>query len=94
MSQITMKHLNGVVARLNFITSSPEAPYTKNTDGRFVANVGNYHIDSAYGGNKLVRMVNEGGGISDVLHSGYVSKRELYNLIRAFLTGLEQNDEK
>lgn len=89
MQRITMKDLETVVARINGMTNSPQTPYTKGTDGKFTANVGNYHLDGACGGWKLVRMGNPGGGISDVLHSGFVSKRELYHLMHAFINGLE-----
>jgi hypothetical protein len=88
MNSITMANLRAVVARINRTAGTPEAEYTKGEDGICRANVGNYHLDGAYGGYKLCQMVNDGGGVRDVT-SGYVSKRELYNLMQAFLSGIE-----
>ena len=63
MSRITIKHLEGLVNRLNKITNSP-AEYSTRTDGKFNANVGHYCLDQAYSGVKLQRVVNEGGGVN------------------------------
>jgi hypothetical protein len=37
----------------------------------------------------LHRHVNEGGGVNCPLVHGHVPKRELYNLMQAFIKGLE-----
>ena len=87
--RITLTDLNLMCNRLNQRTGAPREPYSKQDDGTYKANPGNHHIDSAYGGLQLVRMTNTAGGVSDVLYSGYVSKRELYSLIHAYLKGLE-----
>lgn len=86
--KITQKQLQAVVKRINEMTNSPIESYTKDSNGKYTANIGNYNIDSAYGGNKLVRMETKGGGIREVTY-GFVSKKELYNLMFAFITGLE-----
>ncbi len=83
--RITQKDLEIAVKRLNKLTKSPPDPY--NDQGE--SNVGNYHIDRAYGGFALHRMVNELGGIRSSFFGGYIPKRELYGLIHAFLAGLE-----
>lgn len=88
MQRITQKNLETSVAMLNRITGSPQETYTR-VDGKYRANIGNYHLDGAYGGWKLVRIVSEGGGITDVLHCGFVSKRELFNLMGAYIAGLD-----
>lgn len=87
MDRITNADLEFLVDRINAATDSPPKPYTKGADGRFKANIGNYHISGAYGGVKLVRMGNKGGGISAVSTNGYGTKRELYNWMTAFLAG-------
>ena len=89
MDRITQKNLEIYVDRINQATNSPMAAYTKK-DGKFTANIGNYHLDYAYGGAKLVRMCNEGGGISTISTGGYGTKRELYEWMRAFLAGINQ----
>lgn len=87
MYRITQKDLEILTKRINESTDSPLEPYTKK-DNSIKVNVGNYHLDYAYGGVKLVRMVNEGGGITNISTTGYGTKRELYNWMQAFLAGL------
>lgn len=93
MNRITQKQLEAVVERINRATGSPLATYTKSEnperDGRaYIPNIGNYHLDGAYGGWKLVRMANGSGGMHSIT-SGFVPKRELYELMQAMLTGME-----
>ena len=82
---ITVKNLQWVVDRINTTTGSPVEQYSKD-DG---ANIGNYHLSGAYGGYALYRMVNASGGITDISDSGYMTKRALYDLMRAYLAGYE-----
>ncbi len=93
MERITQKDLGYLVKRINEVTASPDIPWRRNgREGKrsagFTANIGNYHLDYAYGGVKIVRMVNEGGGITDISRNGFGTKRELYNWMQAFLAGL------
>lgn len=85
MNRITEKQLQAVVDRLNRITNSPEKPYI---DGK--AQIGNYHLSHAYGGVCLHRMHNEGGGVSSPLSTGHITKRELLNLMHAYISGLNE----
>ena len=87
MDRITLKQLEGLAGMINRELGTPEAAYTKGADGKYTANIGCHHLDGAYGGHKLVRMVNDGGGVSDVT-GGYIPKRELYNRMRAYLDGV------
>ena len=82
--RITSKNLDNLVEHLNKLTGNPIEPYTKTGKPQ----AGAYLLDSAYGGWALHRMV-EGGGESDVLRSGHVPARELFNLIHAYLRGME-----
>jgi len=93
MQRITRTQLDNAVLWLNKLTDSPEACYTRVFD-KLIANVGNYHVASAYGGFALHRMSNESGGIRDVFQVGYVPMRELYNLIHAFRRGIEMTREE
>ena len=87
-NRITQKRLETLVANLNRETGNPTTPYTRDDSGNLRANVGAYVTDYAYGGVKLAQMMNEAGGQRDVLHSGYVTKRELYDLIHAYMAGI------
>ncbi len=86
--RITVQNLEAVVARINRIAGTPQEAYSL-VDGKYVANIGNYHLSGAYGGYQLHQMMNDGGGIHDVLRCGYTSKRELYYRLHAFVAGLE-----
>ena len=74
------------------MTNSPLTPLRKE-DGKLKYNIGNYHLDKAYGGIKLVRMDNESGSIQIISRNGYGTKHELYTWMEAFLTGLESRGE-
>lgn len=88
MNRITLKNLEAVVARINHMTNSPEKPYVQ-VDGKCVAQIGNYHLDEAYGGYALQRMDNANGGVRDVLRTGHISKRELHERMHAWIRGFE-----
>ena len=92
MNRITNKQLEAVVKKINIITKSPEETYIK-TKEKFNAQIGNYHLSFAYGGAALHRIVNDAGGCEDVLRSGHVSKKCLYNLMQAFIYGITTLDE-
>ena len=89
MERITQTQLEAIVERINRATNSPFESWTKDASGKFTANIGNYHLDYAYGGVSLERMVNSGGGVQDVFRCGHVTKRELANRMWAFCEGLE-----
>ena len=96
MRRITDKDLQAIVNRINLITNNPIEPWFKKVTKDktiFRSNIGNYHLGYAYGGVTLHRMMNESGGIEDVLRIGYTSKRELYNNLHSFITGLEKGDK-
>ena len=79
--------LEAIVARINTATGSPSEPYTKTADGHYKANVGNYHLSSAYGGYALHKMANEDGGVHDIF-GGHMPKSVLAHLMRAYLAGI------
>jgi len=91
----TMRDLEGLVDRLNREVGAEPKPYRDATEAEKAAgfhgvgNVGTYHLMGAYGGQKLVQITNYGGGVRDVLGTGYVSKRELYRAISAYLDGID-----
>jgi hypothetical protein len=93
MDRITVKDLESTIDRLNQLAHMPSKPYVRldsKTDV-FTPQAGCYILDSAYGGHKLSRMsLDEGctGHARAPIYMGYVSKRECYNLINAFMNGL------
>lgn len=94
-NRITQKQLESLVNHINKVSGTPTEPYTRQEDGTYKANIGNYHLDYAYGGVKLVKMTNENGGITAVSSGGYGTKRELWNQLHTLLNWLySQEDNK
>jgi hypothetical protein len=90
-NRVTEKDLQNIVDRLNRMTNSPMAPYVKNAEGRFTAQIGNYHLSHAYGGVCLHRMCNEHGGVTTPVIHGHVPKRVLQDAMFAYIQGLQQD---
>lgn len=87
MTRITIAHLEAIVNRLNTVTHNPPIPRTKDTSGKSTANVGNYHLYRAYGAVGLHQMMNENGGVHEII--GLCSKRELSQCLHSYLNGIE-----
>ena len=87
--RMTRQKVEALIARLNAATGSAAEPWTKNPDGTYRANPGNFHLEGAYGGHKLGRMATPSGGSSDPLNTGYVSWRELYDAIDNYMRAIE-----
>ena len=86
MTRISIKDLEHQVKRINEIEGMAIEPYTS-IDGKITPNAGNYHLDQAYGGVKLVRMCQQGTGTTNIT-TGFISKKELYYKLDAIITGL------
>ena len=85
--RITQQDLEYACARLNRVTENSEDGWTARPDGSMEARIGHFYIESAYGGWKLVQMVNVFGGVREPLGGGYTSRRVLLNLIHAMIAG-------
>lgn len=88
MRRITLDDLAVLTGRINLITQSPDTTWVMK-DGNLKAQKGNYGISQAYGGVSLHQIVTNGGGERDVFNCGHVSKRELFNLMHAYIRGLQ-----
>jgi 2',3'-cyclic-nucleotide 2'-phosphodiesterase (5'-nucleotidase family) len=80
--RVTKTMLENKVDYLNKITNSPRRYCT--TDNL----IGHFCISGAYGGYELQRVCNNGGGVTTPLNTGHIPKKELYNLISAFIDGI------
>ena len=87
MQRITRKFLEARIDTLNRMTGNPLEAY-RTENGKHFANIGNYHLDGAYGGFALYRMCNESGGCSDIFSSGHMTARKLSDLISAYMAGI------
>lgn len=89
MERVTIADLEAVCRRINRMVNSTDQQevWTRTEDG-LRANIGVFYIDGAYGGVALYRVMNEHGGVTDVLNVGHVPKRELQRLMFAFIEGM------
>ena len=88
--RITLKDLESIIDRLNKVTDNPLKPYVLDeTSGKYLSQAGNYHLAGAYGGYELQQMVNEGGGTTSPLNTGYTTKKALYYAIDNYLRGVK-----
>ena len=88
MERTTQKQLEFMCERINSAKKTPAKPYER-IDGSLVGQIGNYHLSGAYGGVCLHQTMNEGGGVRDVFSCGHVTKRDLYQMMRAYLVACE-----
>ena len=91
MERITWKNLEGLAQRINEAKGTPVKSWTIGTNGKNQSAIGNYHIDGAYGGVSLHCMVNASGGVTDVFGCGHITKRDLWNRMRAYLEGCRKD---
>ncbi len=89
MSRITENDLQAVCDRINRTLGTPLTPYSKVVGGTPRPNGNAYHLSYAYGGASLHQMMPTGTGVRDVLGVGHVPKRELYEMMHAFLRGID-----
>ena len=94
--KISLKQLNAVIDRLNDIAGTPTENYSKGADGKYTPNANCYYLDGANGGWQLAQMSSTPGGtgVSNPLNTGYRSKREGFDSIHPFLSGMLVGQEK
>ena len=92
MQRITAKQLDQMTDIINsqLGVTATEA-WTKQSDGTYKANIGYYHILASGYGYSLVRICNDGGGVTDIFRGN--TKRELMQQMRAFSAGLAHTQE-
>ena len=86
--RVTKTMLENKVDYLNKITNSPRRYCT--TDNL----IGHFCISGAYGGYELQRVCTSGGGVTTPFNTGHIPKKELYNLINAFIDGYKLRAEQ
>ena len=86
--RISRRDLDATVRLLNELTGNPTEPYRLAESGRWVPNPGAYLLSSAYGGWALHQMA-PGGGERDVLSTGHIPARELYDRMHAYRYGVQ-----
>ena len=84
--RITIKQIEAVINWLNEELKRPLKPYIKE-NGKFTAQIGNFHLYQAYGAFGLNEMASEGGGVRTIIHLG--TKKELYTALHKLIQGIE-----
>ena len=87
--RVTKEHLENQVELLNEFTNQPKKTWSKDKSGKFLSNIGNYHISGAYGGFKLEQIANENGGVREITNYR-MTKRELYYVLHSMNNVLRQ----
>lgn len=88
-NRITIGALESAVTQLNLLADQPTHYRNEHPEAIPGAiNVGHYYIDQAYGGYKLVQVVSSTGGIRDISHDGYGTKKQLWAFVQAYIDGL------
>ena len=87
MDRITTKDLQALCDRINTICGTPLKPYAK-VGEKYEPQARCYHLSGAYGGYSLEQMCDTGSGVRSII-AGYRPKRELYELMHAYIRGLE-----
>ena len=88
MTRITQKMLQTKLDYLNNITGNKVETHTKKETGH-ETNIGNYHLDFSYCGIAVHQYYNTQGGISVPFGCGHVTKRELFDLLCAYIDGVD-----
>lgn len=91
--RITKEHLENQVEILNEFTNQPKKPWSKDKEGKFLGNIGNYHISQAYGGFKLEQIANQHGGVREMTNYR-LTKRELYYVLHCINNVLRQEKKE
>lgn len=89
----TTADLNSLIRRLNERTGNPTEYISGEGDDRKI-NVGHFGLEQAYGGNKLVQVMNDRGGVRDVFSAGYIPKSTLRELIFAYIEGIRDAQDR
>jgi hypothetical protein len=95
--RITQRDIDGALRGLNLWAGlepheADGTAYRYGEGGAGAWIIGRYYVMGAYGGWQLVQVINEHGGVRAV-SGGYVSRRELLAVIRAYREGMAAGRE-
>ena len=82
----TLAQIRSLIDELNKQLERPLKPYIKE-NGKYTAQIGNFHLYQAYGAFGLHEMANKGGGIRETIALG--TKKELYTALHKLIQGVE-----
>jgi hypothetical protein len=85
--RVTKATLEYLALKINEITDKPKKPWIKE-DGKLKAQIGCHFVSYNAAGVSLDRICNEGGAVTTLFSFESMTKRDLSNRMRAFITGL------
>lgn len=90
MERITNKKLQNTIDTINWATNSGERSiWFKDSDGNLKSRIGMYKLDTNVGGYQLTKIVNDGGGETDLTHR--LSAKEMFYFLQGYLLRMEQS---
>ena len=80
MDRVTNKKLQNTIGTINFVVNGKRNIWFKDSEGNFKSRVGMLKVDKNYGGYQLTKIVNDGGGETDLTHR--LSAREMFYFLQ------------
>ena len=92
MDRVTNKKLQNTIGTINFVVNGKRNIWFKDSEGNFKSRVGMLKVDKNYGGYQLTKIVNDGGGETDLTHR--LSAREMFCFLQGYLLRMEQTESR
>ena len=92
MDRVTNKKLQNTIGTINFVVNGKRNIWFKDSEGNFKSRVGMLKVDKNYGGYQLTKIVNDGGGETDLTHR--LSATEMFYFLQGYLLRMEQTESR
>ena len=86
------KQLEQSVDALNFVVNGEKKIWSKDSHGNLISKVGMFKLDTSNGGYQLTKIVNDGGGETDL--SPRMKAGEMHKFISGLFLGMKIQIEK
>lgn len=87
-ARYTRRDVEAKTRRLAAMLGIPFGHYVKTGAGEYRPQIGALDVSGAYGGWSVQRLVNEGGGVTDVFGYGHVPARQMCEWLDAACRGI------
>ena len=81
------KQLEQSVDALNFVVNGEKKIWSKDSDGNLISKVGMFKLDTNVGGYQLTKIVNDGGGETDL--SPRMKAGEMHKFLSGLFLGMD-----
>ncbi len=90
--RVSSKQLEQSVDALNFVVNGEKKIWSKDSDGNLISKVGMFKLDIDVGGYKLTKIVNDGGGETNL--SPRMKAGEMHKFLSGLFLGMKIQIEK